>query len=45
LDLEKKVAKLVVALKKCQDEKKLPRKLLKILEKILKNFKKLMTRT
>jgi hypothetical protein len=42
-DLEKNVAQLAEALKKCQDEKKILRRLLRIPEKILKKFGRHMT--
>jgi hypothetical protein len=52
LDLEKKVAELADALKKCQDEKRshkmgrrLPKKPLSVRKKILKSYKRLMMRT
>jgi hypothetical protein len=53
LNLEKKVAELADALKKCLDEKKrsqkmerrLPKKPSRVLEKILKSYKRLMMRT
>jgi hypothetical protein len=43
--LEKKVSELAVALKKCQDEKRSLKRLLRIREEILKSFRKHTTRT
>jgi hypothetical protein len=45
IDLEKKVAELAEALRQCQDENRSLRRLLRVQEKILKNFRKHMTRT
>jgi hypothetical protein len=44
-DLEKKVSELVVALKKCQDEKKAAKEAAKSLRRDLENFKKHMMKT